>query len=225
MDVNMLLEPLRVFLALLGHFLPRLVLALAVVAGGWVLAKLARFAITRGLRAFNFTVLTERAGTDGFLKQGGIEADTVDLLGMIVHWSVILLALVVAFNGMGLTYMTDLLTRVVLFMPRLIVALVIIVFGSYFARFMRNSVSAYCRASGIQDAELLGGVAQYAILTFVVLIALDQVQVGGDIVRQSFLIVLAGIVLALAIAFGLGGREWAARTMERWWKRDGPGPR
>jgi hypothetical protein len=53
----------------------------------------------------------------------------------------------------------------------------------------------------------------------VVLIALDQVNIGGDIVRQSFLIILAGAVFALALAFGLGGKEWAAELLERWWPR------
>ena len=52
------------------------------------------------------------------------------------------------------------------------------------------------------------------------LIALDQMQIAGDIVRMSFLIVLAGIVLALALAFGLGGQGWAAELLERWWPRN-----
>jgi hypothetical protein len=78
---------------------------------------------------------------------------------------------------------------------------------------------AYCRNVGIQDGDLLGRLAQYAIVAFVVLIALEQMQVGGDIVRYSFLIVLAGTVLALALAFGLGGRAWAAEILERWWPR------
>ena len=57
-------------------------------------------------------------------------------------------------------------------------------------------------------------------MTFVVLIALDQVNVGGDIVRQSFLIVLAGVVFALALAFGLGGKKAAAELIDRWWPRE-----
>ena len=51
------------------------------------------------------------------------------------------------------------------------------------------------------------------------LIALDQMSVGGEIVRESFLIILAGVVFALALAFGLGGRDWAAALLERWWPR------
>jgi len=180
---------------------------------------MARFAIVRGLRAINFNVLTERAGIDGFLRDGGIESDTTDILGLLAYWLVILAALVIAFNGLGLTYITDVLGRVVLFVPKVMVALLILAFGAYFARFVGNAVCAYFRNVHLQDADVLGKLAQYAILTFVVLIALDQVNVGGDIVRQTFLIVLAGVVLALALAFGLGGKDWAAEMLERWWPR------
>ena len=104
----------------------------------------------------------------------------------------ILASLVIGFNLLGLTYITDLLGRVVLFLPKVMVALLILAFGAYFARFIGNAVTAYCRNVHLQDADILGRLAQYAILAFVVLIALDQVNVGGDIVRQTFLIVLAG---------------------------------
>jgi hypothetical protein len=218
--VNVILEPVRVFLTQIGEFLPRLALAIAVLIAGWLLAKVARVAIVRGLRAINFHVLTERAGMDGFLRQGGIESDTTDILGVLVYWVVVLAALIIACNGLGLTYITDLLREVVLFVPKVIVALLILAFGAYFAGFVGNAVIAYCRNVGIQDGELLGRLAQYAIVVFVVLMALDQVKIGGDIVRQSFLIILGGVVLALALAFGLGGKDWAARRLERWWPRE-----
>ena len=216
---DLMLEPLRVFLVQLGDFLPRLALALVVILVGWFLAKAARFAIVKGLRAVNFHIVTQRAGLDGFLHDGGIPADTTEIMGLVVYWLVILGALVVGFNGLGLVYVTDLLGRVILFVPRVLVALLVLAFGAYFARFIGNAITAYCRNVHMQDAELLGRLAQYAIVTFVVLIALDQVNIGGDIVRQSFLIILAGVVLALALAFGIGGKEWAAELLERWWPR------
>jgi flagellar biosynthesis protein FliQ len=203
----------------MGDFLPRLAIALVVILVGWFLAKAARYAILRGLRAVNFHVVTERSGLDGFLRAGGIQSDTTEIMGLIVYWVVILGALVIGFNSLGLIYVTDLLGRVILFVPKVLVALLVLAFGAYFARFIANAVTAYCRNVHIQDAELLGRLAQYAILTFVILIALDQVNIGGDIVRQSFLIILAGVVFALALAFGLGGKEWAAELLERWWPR------
>src|SRR5688572_13846452 len=216
-SVDMLLEPARAFLLQLGSFLPRLALAILVVIAGWVLAKLVRFAIEKGLRAINFNVLTERAGMDRFLQQGGTRNDTTGLFGLLAFWMVVLAALIIAFNGLGLTYVTDLLGRVVLFVPRVIVALLILTFGAYFARFVANSVLTYCMNSGIQDADFLAKLAQYGIMAFVVLIALDQIDVAGNIVRHTFLIVLAGVVLALALAFGLGGKDWAAGMLQSWW--------
>ena len=216
---EVLLEPLRVFLRQMGDFLPRLALALVVVIVGYFIAKAVKFAIVRGLRAVNFNVLTERAGIDGFLRGGGIRADGTEIIALLFYWVVIIVALVIGFNSLGLAYITDLLSRVLLFVPKVMVAMLILAFGAYFAGFIGHAVAAYCKKVQLQDAELLGRICQYAILAFVVLIALDQVNIGGDIVRQTFLIVLAGVVFALALAFGLGGKEWAADMLERWWPR------
>jgi hypothetical protein len=214
-----LLEPVRVFLRQVADFLPRLGLALVIVIAGWFVAKAAKFAVVKTLRAINFPVLTERAGLDGFLRDGGIESDTTDILGLLVYWLVVFGALIIGFNSLGLSYVTDLLVRVIVFLPKAIVALLVLALGAYFARVVGSAITAYCRTVHIQDAEFLGRIAQYAIIAFVVLIALDQVGIGGDIVRQTFLIVLAGLVLALALAFGIGGRDWAAELLERWWPR------
>ena len=217
-----IIEPLRVFLAQVGDFLPRLLLAIVIVIAGWIIAKAVRFAISRGLRAVNFHVVTERAGIDGFLRDGGIRGDFTALVAVLFYWIVVLAALVMGFNLLGLSYITDLLSEVLRFVPKVMVALLILAFGAYFARFVGNAVAAYCRNIHLQDADLMGAIARYAILIFVILVALDQVNIGGDIVRQTFLILLAGVVFALALAFGLGGRDWAADLLERWWPRKKP---
>jgi flagellar biosynthesis protein FliQ len=217
-----IIEPLRVFLAQIGDLVPRLLLAVIILIAGWILAKAVRFAIARGLRAVNFHVVTERAGIDRFLHDGGIQGDFTDIVAVVFYWIVILAALVMGFNLLGLSYITDLLSEVLRFVPKVLVALLILAFGAYFARFVGNAVTAYCRNVRLQDADLMGGIARYAILVFVILVALDQVNIGGDIVRQTFLILLAGVVLAVALAFGLGGRDWAADLLERWWPRKKP---
>jgi flagellar biosynthesis protein FliQ len=217
-----IVEPLRVFLAQVGDVLPRIFLAVVILVAGWIVAKAVRFAIARGLRAVNFHVVTERAGIDTFLRDGGIQADFTDIVAVLFYWIVILAALVMGFNLLGLSYITDLLTEVLRFVPKVMVALLILAFGAYFARFIGNAVCAYCRNIHLQDADLMGAVARTAILTFVILVALDQVNIGGDIVRETFLILLAGLVFAVALAFGLGGRDWAADLLERWWPRKKP---
>lgn len=214
-----MLEPVRVFLAEIGAALPRLFIAVLVLIAGWIVAKLIRIALERALRAVNFPIVAERSGLDGFLRNGGVRSDTTRLLAVLAYWVVILIALVIAFNSLGLAYITDLIGRVLLFVPRVMVALLILAFGAYFARFVEGAVDAYCQNVGMQDAALLGRIARWAILVFVVLIALDQLGIGGELIRQSFLIILAGVVFAVALAFGLGGKDWAADLLERWWPR------
>ncbi|HEX3140488.1 MAG TPA: hypothetical protein VHQ87_10565 [Rhizobacter sp.] len=215
--VDVLLEPVRAFLAQVGFFLPRLLLGVVILAVGYFVAKAASFALRKGLRAVNFHIVTQRSGMDGFLQRGGTTADTTDLLGILVYWLVILAALVVAFNSMGLSYVTELLGRVMLFVPRLFVALLILAFGAYFARFVANAVITYCRGIGLRDGETLARLARYAIMTLVVMIALDHLEIGGAIVRETFLVILGGVMLAVALAFGLGGKDWAAAHLEHWW--------
>jgi len=214
-QVNLALEPVRVFLVQIGEFLPKLALAVVILIVGWLIAKVVRFAVTRGLKAINFNVLTDRSGMDGFLKRGGLKADTTGLLSQILYWLVVLATLMVAFNTLGLAYVTDLIGRIVLFIPKVIVSVLILAFGSYFARFLATSVSTYCKNVGIQDADLLGRITMYAVMIFVAIIALDQMNIGGDILRLTFLVLLSGVVLALAIAFGLGGQKWAGTLLER----------
>lgn len=216
-------ESVRAILMQIGAFLPRLLIALAVVIGGWLVAIAVRVVVRRGLKAVNFNILTERSGLDGFLRKGGLEIDTLTVFSVLTYWLVILASLLIALNGLGLTYITELLSRVVWFVPNLFVALLVLAFGSYFARLVGDTVAAYCRTIKLEGAAFLGKLARSAVMVFVVLIALDQIKVGGDIVRQSFLIILAGCVFALSLAFGLGARGWAADRIEQWWPRDRTG--
>src|SRR5580658_4969320 len=216
-SIDVMLDSTREFLHQGAQFLPRLALAVVILAIGWLLARVVRFVIERGLRAVNFNVLTERAGTDHFLQRGGLRGATTTLFGLLAFWIVIIASLMIACNGLGVVYLADLLQRVELFTPKILVAGLILVLGSYFARFVGESVDAYCLNAQIPDADMIGRIVRYVVMTFVLMIALSQLEVGDDFIQRAFLIVLAGVVLAFALAFGLGGKEWAAALLERWW--------
>ena len=201
--------------------LPNIAVAVGIIVLGWLLAKAARFAVERALRAVNFNVLTERAGTDHFLQQGGLQGDTTTLFGLFTYWVVLLATLMQAASEVELVHLANLLNRALLYSPKILFAMLIAVFGSYFARFVGNAVATYCVEAQIPDGDILGKMAQYLVMAFVIMIALRQLEVGGDIVELTFLVLLGGVVLALALAFGLGGKDWAAALLERWWPRHG----
>jgi hypothetical protein len=216
-QIDLMLEPVRTVLIQFGAFLPRLLLAIIILLIGWLLAKALRVIVLKGLKAINFQVLSDRAGIDRFLQKGGMQTDTPGILGGLVYWLAMLVVLMIAFNSLGMAHVTELIGRIMLFIPKIIVAVLILAFGAYFARFIDNSIITYGKNVGLEDTEFLGRVARYAILVFVVMIALEQVDVASELVRQSFLIILAGVVLALALAFGLGSRERVAALLDKWW--------
>jgi len=96
---------------------------------------------------------------------------------------------------------------------------VILVFGAYFARFIAAALATYLRNIGAREAALMGRLALYAIMAFVIMIALDQLGLG-DIIRQTFLVIVAAVALALALAFGLGGQRRASELIERWSRQE-----
>ncbi len=214
-NINVLIEPIRASLHQIGAFLPRVALAIVILIIGWLIAKAVRFTVVRTLSALNFNVITDKAGIDAFLRQGGGDIDTIAVLGGLTYWLVILAAMMIAFNSLDLAYVTDLIGRIVLFVPRVMISVVVLVFGAYFARFVSGALTVYLQNIGAGEAALLGRLCMYAIMVFVILIALDQLGLG-DILRQTFRIHDGAASLGLALAFGLGGQRRAAELIEKW---------
>jgi hypothetical protein len=214
-QVDMVFDTVRSFLGEIGAFLPKLIGAVVILIIGWLLAKLIAYLVVRGLKLMRFNSLTESAGVDGFLKQGGIKKSTIDIIGILIYWFVILITLLTTFNVLGLGVVAELFNRIALFVPNVIVAVLILAIGLYFARLMGETVVTYCRNVGITDADLMGRLTRYAIMAFVIIIALGQIKIGEALLSTAFLILFGALCLALALAFGLGGQKWAAGALEK----------
>lgn len=215
-QVNIIVDSVRSFLVELGVFLPKLIAAVVILSVGWLIARVLLFAVVKSLRMLHFDVLTDKAGLDKFLRQGGFKKDTTAILGLLVYWLAILATLLITFNTLGLAVVSELVSRITQFIPNVIVAVLILAIGLYFARLVADTVVAYSRNVGLQDAEMLGRVTRYTITVFVVIMALGQIRIGEAIIYPAFLILFGGIVLAAALAFGLGGQKWAADQIEKW---------
>ncbi len=213
-QVDMVFDTVRGFLNEIAAFLPKLLGAVVILILGWLIAKLAAYVVVRGLKLVRFDTVTSQAGVDGFLKQGGVKKTTIDLLGVLVYWFVILVTLLTTFNVLGLGVVAELFNRIALFVPNVIVAVLILAIGLYFARLVADTVTTYGRNVGMADTELMGRLTRYAIMIFVIIIALGQINVGEALLSTAFLILLGSIGLALALAFGLGGQKWAAGALE-----------
>ena len=220
-QVNLIMDSVNTYFVEIGRFLPKFTGALIVLVLGWLIAKASRWTIVRGLKLVQFNVVTEKAGVDGFLKNGGSRMTTIDVLGVLGYWLIILVTLLTAFNALGLGVVSELLRRVALFVPNVIVAVLMVAIGLYFARLLAESVVTYSKNVGLVDADLLGRITRYAIMAFVVILALAQMDVGGEILKNAFYIAFGAACFGAALAFGLGSQKQAGEMLERFMQTRG----
>lgn len=200
----------------LAAFAPRLLATLIILVAGYLLARLVRSLMGRLLALLRFEVLSDKSGIDQFLKDGGIDLNLRDVLALIVYWLILLLTFLVAANSLGLQVVAELFTRVALFIPNILVAILVLVSGTMLARFIGGMVLAFTRNMAIEGAETLAKLATWALLIFVAFVALEQLKIGMEILSSAFRLAFGAICLALALAFGLGGKDRAAELVGRW---------
>lgn len=212
-------QSLQTFMNQLAGYLPQLIGAILILIIGWIIAKIVRRIVIRGLRLIRFDMLTEKSGVDRFLVEGGIRMTAVDVIGKLVYWMLLLIIFLAAMNSLGLQVASELLNQVVLYVPNVIVATIILIVGSFLARFVQGVLGVYLKNVGVIGAGAMSTIAHWAILIFAISIALDQLGIGRELVASAFQIAFGAFCLALAIAFGLGARSWAANVVNKGLKR------
>jgi hypothetical protein len=218
-QVDLFLESLKKFWLTFSEFLPQLVAALVLLILGWLLATLLRRGAVRVLKLLKVDVLAENSGIEDFLLKGGVRFTMVTLLANLVYWFVLFTVILAVLNTIGLQVAADLFNRIILYIPNVVVAIVVLLFGALFAKFVQGIAFAYLNNVGMAGARFMSLIAQYAILVFVVSLALEQLNIGGEILVSAFQIAFGAVCLALALAFGLGGREWAAKVLDSTFKK------
>jgi hypothetical protein len=212
-------ESIRLFWFQFINMMPRVATAFVLLTVGWLIARLIRKATIRVLKLIRIDVLAEKTGVEDFLLQGGVRYTTVTLIANMLYWFILFTVTLAVLSSMGLTTAADLFGKMLLYIPNVIVALLLLMFGTVFAKFVQGVSFTYLNNMGISGAQIISTVAQWAILLFVVSTALEQLSIGGQVLVSAFQIAFGALCLALALAFGLGGREWAAHILEKMWKK------
>lgn len=204
------------FATKIGAFIPNLLAALIILVLGWAVCNIVKKLGVRILRLAQFDTLAERAGIDAMLKRGGIRQGACEILGVFIFWFLFLIVVLVVIDVLDLPGVGDALNAILLYLPKILAALVLLILGLYFANFVEMVTRTSCANAGLQQAEGIGRVAYFATVIFIVAALLDLLGIATEIVLWAFILVFGAICLALAIAFGLGGREVAARYLEKW---------
>jgi len=196
--------------------LPRLLGFVLVLAVGWLLSYLLGRGVAAVLHAVRFDDLARRSGLTGLAERLGIQADGTRIVTVLAQWAVRLITLVVAFDLLDLPAVSVLLQRLLLWLPNLVVALVVLVLGGLAANSLAALVRRSVAGTAVGSPDLLATVTQVAVWVFAVVIAVGQLGIARTVVDALVIGLVGALALASGLAFGLGGRDRAARLLDRW---------
>jgi len=203
----------------LTFWLIRLLVALGIFLLGWALAAgIRRFGVSL-LRRLRVDEFSEKLGFEDFLFQGGVRYTASSLGGLILYWFCLFIVFVAALSVLGIEALEPVFARFVGFLPNIFVAVVILIVGLAISRFVREMVSSYLKNIQMKGAKGFGVGVQAVILVFIVSLVLEQLSIGGAILVAGFQILFGSACLALALAFGIGGRKIAQEILEKVWKK------
>ncbi|HEY0824300.1 MAG TPA: small-conductance mechanosensitive ion channel [Ramlibacter sp.] len=204
-------------MALLFSAVPKIIGFLLIIVAGWFIASLIERGLASLLRAVKFNDLSERAGLSDFIRKMGMNTDASGMIGLVVKWFVRLIALVVAFDALGLPAVSEVLRQLLLWLPNVIVALVVLVIGGLAARALSNVVRGAASEAGLSNANFLSKAATVVVWAFAIVVAVNQLGIATELVNTLFMAIVGALALGLGLAFGLGGRETAAEILRKWY--------
>jgi small-conductance mechanosensitive channel len=202
------------WLGIIG-FLPKLLLSIIIFCIGWVIAVALDKLVSRVIRLFRVDKALQGIGLEKYLSRGGFRLDSGAFIGGLVKWFFIIAFLVAAIDVLGLNQVNIFLQEILVYLPNVIIAALILVAAALIANAVYRLVSGSARGAGLPSAGFLGGIAKWAIWIFAILAALYQLGIAGPFVQTLFTGFIAMIVIAGGLAFGLGGKEVAARYIEK----------
>jgi hypothetical protein len=208
----------KIYLSIID-FIPRFINGLIILIVGYVICILVRWILRFIFRQIRLEQLMNRAGISTALRGLGIHAPLTEILVQIVFFFLILSFAIQAVGLMGLAAVASLLENVLVFIPRAISAALLLIFGSMLGRFLGETIAAVAENVNITYSKALGKIVEYAIVAFVVVLAISTLGVDTTILTSSFTIIVASAGLAIALTFALGSRESARNVIAGYYIR------
>ncbi len=204
----------------LAGVLPGLLAMLSLLALGAALGWAARAILTRLARALDVDRRSEAWGLTTAWRRAGIAREPSQVLGLLAFWGLFAVFATMGIDALALPGAPGVAATVVQFVPRLLAALLILVVGWLVANFLGQGVLIAAVNAGVPEARLLARAVRWAVLLFAAATTLTQLGIGKEMVLVAFGVTFGGLILALALAFGLGGRALARQILERRLRRD-----
>jgi hypothetical protein len=213
--LDLIFEPLQDVFQTITQFLPNLLAMMVIFITGILVARVLRAVLVRFLTAIKFDSWSDRMGVTTLMRKGDLWSKPSLALGSILFWVLILVALMMGLSALKIPAVDHLVEQFFIYLPRAFSAILILLIGYVFAGFISRAVLIAAVNSGYHYAKLLAEAVRLLLTVLILAMVMEQLQVAPSIVLAAFSIIFGGIVIALAISFGVGGIEAAKRMIER----------
>lgn len=204
----------RDFWDTVGDYLPKLFGALVLLILGLVAAKLAQAIVERVLRLVGVDQLLKNKQVVKTLKSAEMSFDLVSLIGRIVFWVVIIIFALTIADVLELTAMRDVIREILDYFPSVVASVIVLTVTIAGARLIRDVILASLARMRVSFAQSVSSVAFYVVMLFGLVMAVNQLGFDTTILTANITVIISGIVLALSLAFGLGGRDTAKKVVD-----------
>ncbi len=211
---KLIIEPFQQIWYKIVDFLPVLVSAIIILIVGWLVAWLIKLLINWLLKTVRFDRLADRTGISEGLRKGDLKITARELVCRLIFWLIMIMVIIMTVDALGIPGAYDVLVGIFDYIPKVIAALLVMVFALFIASFVSGVVGSAASNANLPNPEVLGSASRWAIIIFAGAIVLVELRIAPLLVTISFNIILGGVVLALALAFGLGGKDAAAKYLD-----------
>jgi hypothetical protein len=213
--IEILLDSLKTIWESVVGFLPTFLAALIVFIAGWLIAIFLGKLANKLIKVIKLDGLLTRLGVERALARARLKLDSGKFFEELVKWFFIIVFLMAATDILGLTQVTLFLNTILLYLPNVIVAAIVLLGAVVISNFMCRVVKASANTAGLSSASAVGTIVRWAILIFGFIIALSQLGIATSLMQTIWIGIIAMLALAGGLAFGLGGKDLAARTLEK----------
>ena len=187
--------------------IPTLLGILFIFLFGWLFAKLVYFIVIKFLKTINFDAKAEKIKASEILEKANLTLTTSQFLGKFVYWIVLLLVFMTASDALGWDAVSKELSRLISYLPKIFIALVIIVIGSYIAGFIRDIILGATSSIGLSSGKILASLVYYFLIIIITLTALGQAGIDTSIISSNLFIIIGTLFIAGALSYGFASRD------------------
>ena len=220
LEVPTVIETLLGQLNEMVKILPNLALAITIFFVGWIIASLIARLLKRVLKRVGIDKLAKRLEDIDIVQRSGIKLRPSILLAKMVYYLLIFISLLTATQFLGMEAISELMTSIMNYLPKLFSALLVFLLGIFIADFLKNIVLTTCKSIGVPAADLIANIVFYFIFLNVVMITLSQADLKTDFMEMNISIILGGVIFAFAIGYGFASQGLMANLLASYYNRD-----